>query len=56
MIIPIENLVLSQIIFAVIFIPVGLYNVFVLLRVLMKGVDGSRYILILLVSLTCYTF
>ncbi len=56
MIIPIENLVLSQIIFAVIFIPVGLYNVFVLLRVLMKGVEGSRYILILLVSLTCYTF
>ncbi|MFJ5792682.1 ATP-binding protein [Lysinibacillus sp. NPDC093197] len=56
MIIPIENLVLSKIIFAVIFIPVGLYNVFVLLRVLMKGVEGSRYILILLVSLTCYTF
>ncbi|WP_036130539.1 ATP-binding protein [Lysinibacillus sphaericus] len=56
MIIPVENLVLSQIIFAVIFIPVGLYNVFVLLRVLMKGVEGSRYILILLVSLTCYTF
>ena len=44
-----------QIIYLFIIVPTGLYNVFVLIRVLRKNVEGAQYILIFLVSLTCYT-
>ncbi|MFD2115213.1 ATP-binding protein [Paenibacillus yanchengensis] len=47
--------VLFQIIYVSAIIPVVLYNLFVLFRVLMKEVEGAHYILIFLVSLCCYS-
>lgn len=48
-------IVLLQLIYVSAIIPVVLYNLFVLFRVLMKKVEGAHYILIFLVSLCCYS-
>lgn len=50
-----EYLMFLHLVYMAIIIPSGLYNVFVLLRVLRKNVEGAHYILIFLASLTCYT-
>lgn len=48
-------IILFQLIYVSGIIPVVLYNLFVLFRVLMKEVEGAHYILIFLVSLCCYS-
>ncbi|MBE1556479.1 ATP-binding protein [Sporosarcina limicola] len=48
------SLLLLQLVFVVTILPVVLYNLFILLRVLMKNVEGAHYILIFLVSLCCH--
>lgn len=50
-----EAILLLQIIYVSTIIPVVLYNLFILFRVLMKKVEGAHYILIFLVSLCCYS-
>lgn len=47
--------ILFQIIYVSTIVPVVVYNLFVLLRVLLKEVEGAHYILIFLVSLCCYS-
>lgn len=48
-------IILFQLLYVSAIIPVVLYNLFVLLRVLMKEVEGAHYILIFLVSLGCHS-
>jgi len=48
-------IVFLQLIYVSAIVPVVLYNLYVLFRVLMKKVEGAHYILIFLVSLCCYS-
>jgi len=48
-------IILLQLFYVSTIIPVVLYNLFALYRVLMKKVEGAHYILIFLVSLCCYS-
>lgn len=49
-----EELLFSQVFYVALIVPLGLYTVFVLARVLQRNIAGSQYILIFLTSLACY--
>lgn len=49
-----DIMLILQIIFVGSLIPIVLYNLLVLLRVLWQGLEGAHYILVVLVSICCY--